>query len=101
VKESFKTCIRKYVVFNGRATRAEFWPFWLICVVIFQLSVISQIDILHYLVFDALILPLLAATSRRMHDVGKTAPWMLIPFANFFLLLRPSVGDNEFGMKES
>ena len=50
-------------------------------------------------VFFALILMLmvslhgLSVSVRRMHDVGKSGWWVLVPFANFFLLFKK--GDEE------
>lgn len=31
--ESIKTCFSKYATFEGRATRSEYWWFWLLCFV--------------------------------------------------------------------
>jgi len=42
-------------------------------------------------------LSLLAQISRRLHDVGKSAWWMLVPLYNIYLLSRPSVGPNNYG----
>ena len=35
----------------------------------------------------------LSVSVRRMHDVGKSGWWALVPFANFFLLFKK--GDEE------
>ncbi len=39
---AIKTCLRKYAVFSGRATRAEFW-WWVLAVVIVSV-VVSIVD---------------------------------------------------------
>ena len=42
--------------------------------------------------------PSLAVTVRRMHDVGKSGWFILIPFYNIILLVTDSVnGENEYG----
>lgn len=82
------TCLRKYVVFSGRATRAEFW-WWVLAVVIASIaasiadSVINgltrgNIDgVLSGIFALAVLLPNLAVTVRRLHDIGKSGWWLL------------------------
>lgn len=38
----------------------------------------------------------LSVSVRRMHDVGKSGWWVLVPFANFFLLFKK--GDEEWNI---
>lgn len=38
----------------------------------------------------------LSVSVRRMHDVGKSGWWVLVPFANFFLLFKKS--DEEWNI---
>ena len=72
--ESIKHCLKQYATFSGRASRSEFWWF-----VLFQLLVtaggqlISQV--LGGLLSLALLLPILAVTARRLHDIGKSG-WL-------------------------
>jgi len=43
-------------------------------------------------------LPSIAVGVRRMHDVGKSGWFLLIPIYNFILAVTPGdVGNNEFG----
>jgi uncharacterized membrane protein YhaH (DUF805 family) len=37
-----------------------------------------------------LITPLISCGARRMHDVGKSGWFQLIPFYNLYLLVQPS-----------
>ena len=86
--------LKKYVDFQSRATRKEFWSFFLF---FYAVTFIAQgIDGLYGFefvgpfAFIALILPYLAVAVRRMNDVGKNGWFILIPFYNFILLCTPS-----------
>ncbi len=80
---------RKYAVFGGRATRAEYW-WWALFIAIASaiLSVVDNIiDALGgYGPFGTLfslatLLPGLAVTARRLHDIGKNGWWQLSWYA--------------------
>lgn len=84
--EAFK----KYCVFTGRASRREYWSFYLLFLMI--VSVSYGIGLL------ICILPLIGVSIRRMHDVGKCGWWSICPFACFFLLFKRSDdGANFYG----
>ena len=86
--ESIRVCLTKYAEFNGRASRSEFWWFALfVTLVASALAYLSQNLSNVFLV--AILLPLLAAGSRRLHDAGKSGWWqlfMLAPVAGIILL---------------
>jgi uncharacterized membrane protein YhaH (DUF805 family) len=71
--------LRKFSVFDGRAERREYWMFsvlnLLIGVALLKLS--PGFASLYVL---AIILPTLAVTVRRLHDVGRSGRWLLISF---------------------
>ncbi len=94
---SFIGSLNKYVDFSGRATRKEFWSFvFFYYLSIFLAGIIDGllgIDALGNLVFLALILPYISCAVRRMHDVGKSGWFMIIPFYNFILAILPSVPE--------
>lgn len=76
-------CLKKYVKFSGRATRAEFWSFILINAVIFVgLYFLDEgLGIFPILsgIFAALILlPLLSVMFRRLHDSGLSGWWAVL-----------------------
>ena len=89
--------LKQYVDFNGRARRKEYWMFVLINFIItLGLGVLDQSlgttfgdynedGYLETFYSLAILLPYLAVTVRRMHDVGKSGWYMLIPIYNFVL----------------
>lgn len=112
-----RTVLSKYATFSGRASRPEFW-WWFLAVFLVQI-VTQLIDAalfgpagpdgtggqpLSLLVSLVLFLPGLAVSARRLHDIGKNAWWLLlflIPLIGFLVLLwfytRPSDNANEWG----
>ena len=96
-----KTCFKKYATFNGRASRSEYWFFYLfnciISLLLFGLAVaINQEDVsliflgLYFVYSLVVFLPSLAVTVRRLHDIGKSG-WLylivFIPCVGPFILL--------------
>lgn len=78
-QESIKVCFSKYVVFEGRAKRPEFWWFVLFTVVAsLVLGAIS--NALSGLFSLAVFLPSIAVGARRLHDIGKSGWWQLLWF---------------------
>ena len=97
--QAVTTCLTKYVTFSGRASRSEFWWFFLFQLVVsLVLSMVSET--LSGLAALLLLLPSLAVGARRLHDIGRTGWWQLLLFTGigFLLLLfwwvQPS-GDSE------
>jgi uncharacterized membrane protein YhaH (DUF805 family) len=77
--EAIQAVFRKYAEFNGRASRPEFW-WWLLFV--FLISAAAQLlgDVAAGLVGLAVLLPNLAVTARRLHDIDRSGWWQLIAF---------------------
>lgn len=77
--QAVSTCMSKYIVFSGKASRPEFWWFMLA-----QLLVLTGASFFSETVSDvaafALLLPTLAVGARRLHDIGKSGWWQLIAF---------------------
>jgi len=116
--DAVRTCLTKYAVFNGRATRSEYWFFVLFAFLVVVAAAILD-SILNMVVFEpamggnmlsglamlALLLPQLAAAVRRLHDLGHSGWWYLIglvPAVGGAALLiwfcfRGTEGDNRFG----
>ena len=131
--ESFLRCMNNFCNFTGRARRSEFWWFAFICsmvtcfYIIILTSFINNNDYydnygthrrgkiqnetgFFICLFCGLfiefvkIFPFLAASTRRLHDVGYSGLHnflIIVPILNFFLLylwvLDSDVGDNIYG----
>jgi uncharacterized membrane protein YhaH (DUF805 family) len=96
-KTAVTTClVKKYANFNGRASRSEFWWFYLACFVINSVvNIVAQAigdagSILSLIACLALLIPSLAAGCRRLHDINKTG-WIqlvgLIPLIGIIILI--------------
>lgn len=77
--ESIQTCFAKYATFSGRAPRSEYW-WW----TLFQLMVLFAAhyiaDVLFGLAVLATLVPQLAVTARRLHDIGRSGWWQLVVY---------------------
>lgn len=110
--QSVQTCLRKYANFSGRASRSEFWWFMLFTVILFV--VFEMVDIKVFSFFPegeyretfsttllmtlglsnglfgtisgvALLIPTLAVTSRRLHDINMSGWWQGFTYLVFFI----------------
>lgn len=95
--KSISTCLTKYADFNGRASRSEYWWFFLFyALAAFAGGVVSESA--GNLVAIALLLPSLAVGSRRMHDIDNSGWWQIVPIVSFiFALTEGTNGPNRFG----
>jgi len=76
VKESLTGTIKKYVVFDGRARRQEFWIFFL-CSFVVGL-VLGWIPVIGWLISLAVFIPSLTVGVRRLHDTERSGFWLLL-----------------------
>ena len=108
---------KKFVDFNGRATRSEYWYFvlfnFIVTVLLSMLDLAfglydmeSSIGVFSGLYSIAAILPGLAVGARRLHDIGRSGWWqliVLIPAIGAIVLaimfMLDSKEDNEYGVK--
>ena len=97
---AIRTCLRRYVTFSGRASRSEYWYFALFVFLgsimaglvddaIFGTGTVETREgVPDYeatgpvgaLFSLAMLLPLLSAGWRRMHDTGRSGLYLLYPF---------------------
>lgn len=91
--DAVRVVLQKYAQFDGRASRSEFWFFflasWLSLIVLFVLLLVPGVGILAGLALFVLglglLVPSLAVSIRRLRDAGQHWAWI-------FLYLVPSVG---------
>lgn len=102
MNNAIRLALANYSNFRGRTKRQDFWLWYL-----FTVLLTIPTAILDSLIFPShsyignvtglfLLIPSLAAGTRRMHDVGKRGWWLLIPFVNIFFLVQPSGPLNRF-----
>ena len=79
-----------YANFNGRASRQEYWMFFLFnmifAIVITGIDIILGIGFLNGIYSLAVMIPGIAVGIRRLHDIGKSG-WMLL------IVLIPIIGS--------
>lgn len=104
----FIKCLKQYADFEGRARRKEYWWYWLIYLVISVVLMIGYLIpvvkmaianpsgeinememlramlgnpflIVWLLFYLATLIPGIAVTVRRLHDIGKSGWWYLLP----------------------
>lgn len=98
----YASALKKYADFSGRARRSEYWYFFLgnliISIILLILGNGMRTDILANIFSLATFVPSLAVGVRRMHDVGKSGWFILIPIYNLILACTDGqVGPNEYG----
>jgi len=115
--------LKQYADFSGRARRKEFWMFalfnmifaiaWTLLLTLLFVGINSNtnydlagaVNAAYYSYAAALMLPGMAVTVRRLHDVGRSGWWILIAFIPIvgifwllgFMLTEGQQADNEYG----
>ena len=96
--ESVKACILKYANFSGKATKPEYW--WFFLTVLLVAAIATLLDPKAYQLVGVLaLLPLVAAGTRRLKDAGHSGWWQLllvVPFGQvvvFYLLAQDGQND--------
>ena len=105
--ESVSTCLKKYFVFEGRASRSEYWWFQLIVSPSYFISTILENEIAYFFLGITLftLIPAISAGVRRLHDTNRSGFFLLISFIPFvgglvllfFLIPEGTKGKNRFG----
>ena len=112
----FNIAMKKYLDFEGRARRQEYWMFtlfnWLYSIALTAIAffllgltgseVFFGLPVLYSL---AIFIPSISITFRRLHDINKSAAWILlclIPLIGALWLLILFViegdhGENQYG----
>jgi uncharacterized membrane protein YhaH (DUF805 family) len=103
--------LKKYADFKGRSQRKEYWMFTLFnLLAFFVLSVAGgmlgdQAELLTGIYSLGVLLPSVAVTVRRLHDIGRSGWWallMVVPVVGALILVIFALQDsqaeeNEYG----
>jgi uncharacterized membrane protein YhaH (DUF805 family) len=115
--DSITSAFRQYATFSGRARRSEYWWFFLFTFLVSLVAALvdavlgtddlggSGWGLIEVLAFLPLFLPGLAVGARRLHDIDRTAWWLLIgliPVVGVIVLLvffvfDSTPGPNQYG----
>jgi uncharacterized membrane protein YhaH (DUF805 family) len=114
--ENYLAVIKKYTVFTGRASRAEFLLFALANLIIgIVFNILAKIPILgilisivYFLFCLAILVPSIAVCARRLHDTNKTG-WIMLLYLTIigsvvvlvFCAMEGTTGDNKYGPPEA
>ncbi len=85
ISYSRRAVLENYANFSGRDDRPQYWWFVLgVTIVYFGLNVVTEIASgltgLLLLFFLAILVPSIAAATRRLHDTGRSGLWQLLLF---------------------
>ena len=110
--EAVQTCLKKWITFSGRATRSEFWWYYLFTMIVQIVLTLLLFSTVDWTAIDPndpmstlqiyagpvgnvmglvglfFFISVLAAGARRLHDTGKSGWWQLI----LLLTMIPLVG---------
>ncbi len=102
--------LKKYIVFSGRASRKEYWMFFLFNIIIvfvlgFIEGLIGNFGIVGILYSLAVLLPSLAVSVRRLHDTDRSGWWLLVALVPLigsiallvFMVQDSTTGRNQYG----
>jgi uncharacterized membrane protein YhaH (DUF805 family) len=93
--------------YSGRTNRSQFWWFYLFCFMapllsaalsliftlifsLLKLEILSRFSLIFALLYIFIAPVFLAVGVRRMHDVGKSGWFVLVPLYNFYLFIQPA-----------
>ena len=88
--DAVKDGFNRYADFSGISTRAQYWYFILATNLATFIGSFMVGEMVGNLISLLSIIPTIAGAVRRMHDVGKSGWFVLIPIYNLILLVTPS-----------
>ena len=90
--DALKDGFNRFADLSGVSSRSQYWYFILGTTIATVIAQVSFGDFGGNLVSIITLLPTIAVAVRRMHDVGKSGWFILIPIYNLVLVLSPSKG---------
>ena len=101
--KAISNCLKNYATFSGRAARGDYW-FFVLFTFLVNISTLVADNIfgteplLYWIGFLAFFLPGFAVAIRRLHDVGKSGWFCLIPIYNIVLVAsKGELAANKYG----
>ena len=106
--DAIKSGFSNYVGFSGRAARSEFW-YWTLFSIIANvvagiIDSVLGLGLVGVIVSLGLLLPGIAVSARRLHDLDRTGWWLLIAFTGIGIILlivwdcmKGTTGPNSYG----
>jgi uncharacterized membrane protein YhaH (DUF805 family) len=110
---AIRSAFSNYAVFEGRATRSEYWWFYLFAIIINAvLNVAAELSgdsdfvasLVTLAISLAIVVPSIAVAARRLHDVNRSGWWQLIALTIigiipliYWLAKKGTDGPNRFG----
>ena len=101
--QSILTCFKKYADFKGKASRIEYWGFWIFLLIVSLLM--SYIDRAIFSDFTntvgtgpmgilygiSVLVPLIAVGARRLHDSNRSGWWQLLLIIMILPVFKPEL----------
>lgn len=108
--EYYTQAFKQFADFHGRTGLRGFWMFilinFVISIVLSFASAIILMPFLSILYSLVVLIPAIAITARRLHDIGKSGWWqliLLIPLIGLIVMIifciKKSEDDNQYGPK--
>ena len=101
------SCFNKYFDFETRSSRKEFWYWQLFRILMFlSITFIESLGLSGLLFISNFIflIPEIAVSIRRLHDINKSGWWILLTFTiigiiplSYFYCIKGDNGVNDFG----
>ena len=88
---AIKSGFQNYANFNGRASRSAYWWFILFSQIA-QILAQSLHSSIGAIVSLACLIPIISVNARRLHDIGRSAKWLILPFASLVGALLAFIG---------
>jgi uncharacterized membrane protein YhaH (DUF805 family) len=95
--DAIRACFSKYAAFNGRATRSEYW-WWFLFTFFASLATEIISETLSALFSLGVLLPSLAVGARRLHDTDRSGWFLLlwfIPIIGWIILMVWAVQESK------
>ena len=102
--------LKKYAVFSGRASREEYWMFYLFNLIItfiiaYVEALVGSSGVILMFYGLAVFIPGLAVEVRRLHDTNRSGWWLLVGFVPIigtivlivFMVQDSKPGQNKYG----